>query len=859
MVDNVYGMSLPRERLTALLADSALTSVELVIAPPGFGKTTLLREYASSDTGAVFIALPEATDLEAFVRSVIAGAVPSALHSIGALFDGKSERSLETRVGDWLVSRLREFDGTLIVDDFHRAGTDGPVARVLVSTIAATYGRIRWIVASRESPAFPMGSWIARGWMGLPITADDLGFTVDEAAALATSLGLKVPDAALDAVIEETLGWPIGVRLALSLLARERAIGQTRVQTRDVLFALLHDEVWGPLDADLRELVAAAALMPAPAIRTLEAAGFADARARMTRAFAKVPFIQPIDDDAFAIHDLFREFVAMKAPRNAVARESAATRIGAALVESGSPADGLRLLIEAGNVEAVIEALGRHAFELLETGGRSTVNAALAFLAEHRLNDSGIVLAIRGALAFADGSASNSTNLFVRALERDAPPAVRSEIRRRLATSYANRAMLNEALETLKPLEDDASISLEDRLEVSAMSTLYIAAVGRRKVTETAAKIASIEERIPDVRPNMQARLLQLLGNASSWISDTEQAERLSLDGALLATDLGMDTVAALAYGTLYSLAARFDDNASRARSFLRSQAAAAERAANTALRVYALRAQYVIAAIGLDTDEARTLEQTLSSLVDANSYSQTLLFRLARSLQYLADGEVPKAEATMRSMPMASITAPERARCEAMLLLLTLLRGKRSEASATLERALLGEAPSDLQGRIDMAHAYAYRGVAYWILDRPAQARRSFEFNSTTLPQRDRILIDAFKALASLPHPLPNSSAIDNLCRTLADADFRAYGELLRRVVTLDANDVELSAAELETLREFERFGGRAVDVAKSLGKSKFTVQNQIQSAIRKLGCSGRAEALAYARQRGWLDRASN
>jgi DNA-binding CsgD family transcriptional regulator len=79
----------------------------------------------------------------------------------------------------------------------------------------------------------------------------------------------------------------------------------------------------------------------------------------------------------------------------------------------------------------------------------------------------------------------------------------------------------------------------------------------------------------------------------------------------------------------------------------------------------------------------------------------------------------------------------------------------------------------------------------------------------------------------------------------------------VLKQLVDLDANDAELSAAELETLREFDRAGGRAADVAKALGKSKFTVQNQIQSAIKKLGCSGRAEALAYARQRGWLDRA--
>src|SRR3984885_1421796 len=126
-------MPLPRQRLTALLAESALTSVELVIAPPGYGKTTLLREYASADSGAVFVALPEATGLESFVHAVIAAAVPSALHAIGALFDGAEEHKIEERAGEWLVSRLRTFDGTLIIDDLHRATGDQRVARVLVA------------------------------------------------------------------------------------------------------------------------------------------------------------------------------------------------------------------------------------------------------------------------------------------------------------------------------------------------------------------------------------------------------------------------------------------------------------------------------------------------------------------------------------------------------------------------------------------------------------------------------------------------------------------------------------------------------------------------------------------------------
>jgi DNA-binding CsgD family transcriptional regulator len=851
-------MSLPRERLTALLADSALTSVELVIAPPGFGKTTLLREYATAETGVVFVALPEGADLEAFVRSVIAAVLPSALNSIGALFDGSNQQNVEERAGDWLASRLREFGGTLIIDDLHRVAHES-VVRVLVATVAATNGRMHWIIASRESPAVPMGSWIARGWMGLPITADDLAFTLDETRALAASLQIPISGEALTAIVDETLGWPIGVRLALSLVARERGVRQTRVQTREALFALIGDEVWLPLEPELRALIAAAALMPAPAIRTLEAAGFAEARVAMALVFAKIPFIQTIDEDHFAIHDLFREFVATQTSQQAMQRDGTATRMGSALVESGNPADGLRLLVNAGNADGVAEALGRYAFDLLETGQRSVVAAAVAFLDERGLGDSGIALAIRGALAFNDGSASNSTNLLIRALEREAPATIRGEVARRLAVSYANRGMLTQAIDTLKPLEFDAALTREDRLQSMALLTTFIAAAGLQGRDELAAMISAVEEQIPQVQPSEQALLLQRLGTAAYYNSDFDKAERLTQDAALLASDLGMDKVAAVAYGVLYSLAAKTDHNVERARSFSRSQAAAAERAANTALTVYALRAQYQMAAIAGESDEAEALDLRLSSMVDARSYREMFLSRVARALAYLSSSDVSRAESVMRAMPVASLTPSEKKRSDSLLLLFMLLRGKRTEVIAALERGHLSEAPSDLAGRIETAYSYAFRGVAFWVLDRPGQARRQFEMNVALLPQRDRILFDAFKALSSLPHPLPNSAAIEELQGALVSAGFRAYATLLGLLVGLDANDVELSAAELETLREFDRYGGRASDVAKSLGKSKFTVQNQIQSAIKKLGCSGRAEALAYARQRGWLDRASN
>jgi ATP/maltotriose-dependent transcriptional regulator MalT/DNA-binding CsgD family transcriptional regulator len=848
-------MSLARERLSVLLAEPALTSVALVIAPPGYGKTTVLRDYAAGDPDAVYVALPEAADLEAVVRAILAAAAPAGLRSIGALFANPAERNFEERAAEWLVSRLRRVHGALIVDDLHRAAGDERVVRVLAAAIAATHGRMRWIVSSREAPRFPMGSWIARGWMGLPLTSDDLRFTPDESAALAADLGLTVSSADLATIVDDTLGWPIGVRLALGLVARKRSAGLTRMQTRDALYALLEDEVWQPLDADVRRLIAAAVLVPAPAISTLLAAGFPDARTAMATVFERVPFVQPIDDDAFSIHDLFREFVISRTPRETESNEGAA-RMGAALLGEGNAADGLRLLVAAGRADDVVLALAEHAFDLLETGNRAVVNAGLALLAERGRNDEGVALAIRGALAFSDGSGSNSANLFARAIKRDLPPGMRSEVSRRLALSYANRGMMDEAITVLQSLGTGAETFVDDRLENQALELGFSVAAGKYGPGEAARRIAEIELRLADLSPATQVRVLQRLGNAALYSGDLESAERLSQDAALLASELGMDTFAALAYGTLYSVAGLSDPDMSRARSYLRSQADAAERAANTALRVYALRGQYIIAAMNAEFAEAQALESMLSSLVDARSYRNAFIFRFAHALQNVAQSNVAKAEATMRSMPPSLLSPAQQLRREAFLVVLQLLNHERAAAAAGLERALLTEASLDQLSRLEIAYAYTFRGIAYWALDRPAQARKSFEFDMAGLPQRDRVLIDAFRRLSALPHPLPNADAIPEICSTLGGAGFGAYVELLRRLVELDANDVALSAAEIETLRAFDRCGGRAVDVAKALGKSRYTVQNQIQSAIRKLGCHGRAEALAYARQRGWLDK---
>jgi ATP/maltotriose-dependent transcriptional regulator MalT/DNA-binding CsgD family transcriptional regulator len=847
-------MSLQRARLTALLAEQALTSVELVIAPPGYGKTTVLRDYASGDPGAVFVALPEAADLEMFVRAVVAAAEPSAARSVGAVFDGRSGRELEDHAGQWLVSRLRAFNGTLIVDDFHRTAGDERVARIVAATIAATVGRMRWLVASREAPHFPMGSWIARGWMGLPVSGDDLRFNAEEGSALAASLGITITSAEVDDIIRDTVGWPIGVRLALSLVARQRGAQQTRMQTRDALFALLEDEIWRGLELELRELIAAAALMPAPTISTLTSAGFTNARSAMTQVFERIPFVQQIDDDAFSIHDLFRDFVANRPPEPETA-SAVALRIGSALVADSNPADGLRLLISAGDTEAVRGALATHAFDLLETGHRALVGTALVYFAERKLDDDGVILAIRGAIAYADGSATNAANLYARALDRGLPPNLRAEVSRRLALNYVNRNMQTEALDVLAPLGSDATLAADDRLEIQALSTAIVATSGKRAPGEILELIERLEKNLSLATPQIQVSMLQRLASAAFYAGDLNTSERLALDAAALARELGMDTATAVAYMSLYAVAGFADSNTARAGTFLRAQAAAAERAGNLPLQIYALRSQYIFAAIEGNNAEAARLDAALSEQPDARTHRQSFAFRRARALLYVVNGEFSKAEATIQSLSVKSLSAAERAHRDTFITVLFLAQGNRDAAAAATVRGLVIDAAHDLWNRTESARAYAFRGLALWALDRPAQARKAFGFDADGLPQRDRILVGALKELCEQPHPLPRSDSVAAIYQTLDEAGFSSYGALIRAVVDRDANDVQLSATEIEILREFDRFGGRAADVAKALGKSKYTVQNQVQSAIRKLGCSGRAEALAYARRRGWLD----
>ena len=190
------------------------------------------------------------------------------------------------------------------------------------------------------------------------------------------------------------------------------------------------------------------------------------------------------------------------------------------------------------------------------------------------------MLAIRGVLAFADGFRDERDKL------AHASAGARCSAGAAVRGLAAARAQLRQPRHVegsaghLGTARDGSPVSLEERLEVQATALSFRAAGALLERTKIDQAMAAIERRIPSVGPAVQARLLTRLGTTAFYMEDFEKAERFSLDAALLGTELATDTLAAHAYAKLSALAQLNDPDAQRALSFLRSQEAAAERAA---------------------------------------------------------------------------------------------------------------------------------------------------------------------------------------------------------------------------------------------------------------------------------------
>jgi LuxR family transcriptional regulator, maltose regulon positive regulatory protein len=194
-----------------------------VVAPAGYGKTTLLARWAEADPRPfAWVALDGRDDDAVVFLRYIAAAIHRVEPVPSEVFDALSGPGGSTwskrvpRVGSALAALGRPL--VLVLDDLHAVASP-----FCMDVLAALFEYVpvgsQIAVASREAPALPLARWRAQGLvheLGVP----DLQLDEREAGLLLEAAGVELDASELSDLTRRTEGWPAGLYLAaLSLQA----------------------------------------------------------------------------------------------------------------------------------------------------------------------------------------------------------------------------------------------------------------------------------------------------------------------------------------------------------------------------------------------------------------------------------------------------------------------------------------------------------------------------------------------------------------------------------------------------------------------------------------------------------------
>jgi LuxR family maltose regulon positive regulatory protein len=193
-----------------------------VVAPPGYGKTTALAQWAGAD-GRRFgwVQLDDSDNDPAILLADIAAA------ALGDRCDGELSPVLagvkEGRTAEAAGELARLLGtaeaGVLVLDDLHVLRRSASLQVVVVLAAALPPD---WLLAtaSQRRPRMDTGRLRSHGQL-VEFGPVDLAFDAKEAGDLLGRLGISLTDAEVRRIVAHTEGWPAGVYLAgLSLVGR---------------------------------------------------------------------------------------------------------------------------------------------------------------------------------------------------------------------------------------------------------------------------------------------------------------------------------------------------------------------------------------------------------------------------------------------------------------------------------------------------------------------------------------------------------------------------------------------------------------------------------------------------------------
>src|SRR3954464_9799813 len=208
-----------RPRLIERLNQGLHRKLTLISAPAGFGKTTLLSEWAAGGQQPVaWLSLDAGeNDLTRFLLYLVA-ALQTVAPTIGEGIVRVLQSPRPPPIDAILTTLLNDIAALpdpfiLVLDDYHAIDAQ-PVDQALTFLVEHLPPQLHLVIATREDPPLPLARFRARGQL-TELHATDLRFTSSEAAAFLNHvMGLRLSTDDIAALEARTEGWIAGLQLA---------------------------------------------------------------------------------------------------------------------------------------------------------------------------------------------------------------------------------------------------------------------------------------------------------------------------------------------------------------------------------------------------------------------------------------------------------------------------------------------------------------------------------------------------------------------------------------------------------------------------------------------------------------------
>ena len=422
-----------RPALVERLRDDGGAPIVTVVAPAGYGKTTLLAEWAEQNGMAfAWVSIDEQDNDPKLLLTYIAAALDGVAPIDPAVFDALS--SPGSSVAGVVTPRLcRAFASmprpvVLVLDDVHVVRNRECQAAIAALTDSVPPGS-RLAIAARHEPPIRLARLRAADRV-LEIGPGDLTLDADAAGVLLRDAGAELSDSDVTVLHEKTEGWPVALYLAALAIRSGSSVGTTAAAFGgDDLFVsdYVSFEILSSLPAkEVQFLKRSSVLdrMSGPLCdEALQMRGAAELLTRMQRSNQ---LLVPLDHHGewFRYHHLFREMLLAELDRSEPDRATGIRRRAAAWFEQrGELEEALEYSMAAGDEDSSARLIGALAIPVHRVGRISTVDRWCEWLRERGRMDRHPLVTVLAAWVYALMGNAAEAEWWAEDAERETPGA----------------------------------------------------------------------------------------------------------------------------------------------------------------------------------------------------------------------------------------------------------------------------------------------------------------------------------------------------------------------------------------------------------------------------------------------------